>query len=284
MDATLNVRSKQRADMLSLLLVVVSVLLGFLFFYPVVFSIASAFKTNGEILRNPLGLPSKLRMDNFIYLWNKTSIPQAAINSAFLTVTSVVCMILVIPMSCYAIDRRKGRMSNFLYRMFISGMMIPFQVYMIPLFRQMRHLGLFGTLYGPIFVYVSGACAFGTLLYCGFMKTVPHELEESAFLDGCNSFTTFWKIIFPQLKPCTASMIILQGVGIWNDFLMPLMVLPANRPKTINVEIYAFIGEFQVRWDILFTGTFISMVPVLVIFALLQKQFVSGIMTGAVKG
>ncbi len=284
MRVMVSLRSGRRAGMLSLALLFVAVLLGFLFFYPVVFSIISAFKTNGEILRDPLGLPSKFRIDNFIYLWNKTSIPRAALNSTFLTVTSVVGMILVIPMSCYAIDRRKGRMSNFLYRMFISGMMIPFQVYMIPLFRQMRYLRLFGTLYGPIVVYVSGACAFGTLLYCGFMKTVPRELEESAFLDGCNSFSTFWKIIFPQLKPCTASMIILQGVGIWNDFLMPLMVLPANRPKTINVEIYAFIGEFQVRWDILFTGTFVSMVPVLIIFALLQKHFVSGIMTGAVKG
>ncbi|HCM28017.1 MAG: sugar permease [Treponema sp. GWB1_62_6] len=265
-------------------IIAVTAVLAAGFFFPIYFTFISAFKTNGEILRSPIALPSALRFDNFIYLWKKTNIPAAALRSAFLTIVSTLCMVLVIPMSSYALERRKTRFSRFLYIFFLSGMMIPFQVYMIPLFRQLKILGLFGTLQGPIFVYVSGAVAFGTLLYSSFIKTVPKEIEESACLDGYRSFQIFWKIVFPLLAPCTASMVILQSLNIWNDFLMPLMVMPANRPKTINVEIYAFIGEFQVRWDVLFSGTLISMVPVIVVFALLQKYFVSGIMAGTLKG
>jgi raffinose/stachyose/melibiose transport system permease protein len=165
----------------------------------------------------------------------------------------------------------------------MAGMMIPFQAYMVPLFKELRMLHLFGTMIGPILIYISGAASFGTLLYCSFIRGVPKEIEESASIDGAKPFATFWHIVFPLLKPCTASMLILQGVGIWNDFLMPMMVMPANKPKTINVEIFSFIGEFQVRYDVLFSGTFVAIVPVIIIFACLQKYFVSGIMSGAVK-
>jgi ABC-type sugar transport system, permease component len=262
---------------------VVVLVLAAISFFPVYFTLVSAFKTNGEIMRSPLGMPSALRLDNFAYLWNKTRLPQALLNSAFLTAVSTALMILVIPMSSYAIERRRTRLSKFLYGYFLAGMMIPFQVYMIPLFRELRLVGLFGTLYGPIVVYVSGAAAFGTLLFCSFIKSIPREIEEAAAIDGYHSFQIFWKIVFPLLGPCTASMVILQGLGIWNDFLMPLMVMPANRAKTINVEIYSYIGEFQVRWDVLFSGTLCAMLPILLIFAFLQKYFVSGVMSGSLK-
>lgn len=265
------------------ILFIVCVILALLCFFPVFFALISAFKTNGEILRDPLGLPSSLNFANFQYLWEKTSIPQAALNSVFLTVVSCVLIMVLVPMSSYVIERRSGKFGAFFYPFFLAGMMIPFQAYMIPLFRELRVLGLFGTMAGPIFIYISGAASFGTLLYCSFIRGVPREIEESASIDGASPFKTFWKIVFPLLKPCTASMIILQGVNIWNDFLMPMMVMPANRPKTINVEIFSFIGEFQVRYDVLFSGTFVSIVPIIILFACLQKYFISGIMSGAVK-
>lgn len=253
------------------------------FFFPMIFSIVSAFKTNGEILKNPLGMPKKLNISNFIYLWNKTSIPHAALNSFILTFISCALIIMLVPMSSYIIERRGGKFSAFFYPFFLAGMMIPFQAYMIPLFKELRTLHLFGTMAGPVLIYISGAASFGTLLYCSFIRGVPKEIEESASIDGATPFATFWNIVFPLLKPCTASMFILQGVGIWNDFLMPMMVMPANQPKTINVEIFSFIGEFQVRYDILFCGTFVAIAPVIVMFIFLQKYFISGIMAGSVK-
>ncbi|WP_320128515.1 carbohydrate ABC transporter permease [uncultured Sphaerochaeta sp.] len=266
-----------------IVILVVTLILALLFFFPVFFSLISAFKTNGEILKDPIGIPKKLNFSNFAYLWNKTSIPQAALNSLILTVTSCIFMIALIPMSSYVIERRGGKFKAFFYAFFISGMMIPFQAYMIPLFKELRFFGLFGTMLAPILIYIAGATSFGTLLYCSFIQGIPKEIEESASIDGCSPFSTFWRIVFPLLKPCTASMLILQGVGIWNDFLMPMMVMPANHPKTINVEIFSFIGEFQVRYDVLFSGTFVAIVPVIIVFIVLQKYFVNGIMSGAVK-
>ena len=274
---------KRKWTINDMLLQALSMMLAALFFFPVFFVLVSAFKTNGEILRQPLAMPSSFNLKNFQYLWEKTNIPEAALNSLVLTVVSCILITAFVPMSAYVIERRGGKLGAFFYPFFLAGMMIPFQAYMIPLFRELRILRLFGTMTGPVLIYVSGATCFGTLLYCSFIRTVPREIEESAGIDGASPFYTFWNIVFPLLKPCTASMVILQGVGIWNDFLMPMMVMPANRPKTLNVEIYSFIGEFQVRYDVLFSGAFVSIVPVIALFCFLQKYFISGIMSGAVK-
>jgi len=274
----------KREKTVNILIFVLTLFLAFLSFFPVYFSVISAFKTNGEIMRNAMALPSKLRFDNFIYLWKETNIPASFLRSGFLTLVSTLFMILVIPMAAYALERRKSRLSSLIYIYFLAGMMIPFQVYMIPLFKQMKLMHLFGNLAGPVFIYVSGATAFGALLFTSFIRTIPKEIEESAAIDGCSSFSTFWRIVFPLLKPCTASMVILQGLGIWNDFLMPLLALPSNQPKTVNVEIYKYVQELAVRWDVLFSGTFCSMIPILLIFVLLQRFFVKGITVGVVKG
>ena len=133
-------------------------------------------------------------------------------------------------------------------------------------------------------IYISGSIAFGTLLYCSFLKGVPLELEEAAMLDGYNRFQIFWRVTFPLLGPCNASMIILNGLNIWNDYLMPYLVLPSGKAKTITVEIAGFVGQFTARWDIVFAGTLISMIPAIAIFVAFQKYFVKGITAGATKG
>lgn len=266
------------------LLLIVASVLAVISFFPVFFSLMSAFKTNGEIFRNPIALPTTFRFDNFIYLWQQTRFAEALFHSVFLTVISVAFIIFLIPMGAYAIVRRNSRLSNFIYIYFIAGMMIPFQVYMIPLFRQLKLIGLFGNMAGPIIIYIAGSTSFGTLLYSGFIKSIPREIEEAAAIDGCGAFSTFWKIIFPLLTPCTASLIILQGLGIWNDFLMPMLVLPSNGAKTINVEIFSFVDQFGSRWDVVFAGTVAAMLPVLLVFLFLQRYFVKGITAGTVKG
>jgi raffinose/stachyose/melibiose transport system permease protein len=164
-------------------------------------------------------------------------------------------------------------------------MMIPFQAYMISLFRELKTIGLFGTFSGTIIIYLSGSVAFGTLLFTSFIKTtVPSEIEESARIDGANSFQLFWRIVFPLLSPCTASMVILNGLGIWNDFLMPSLMLNAKRPSTLNVVIFNFVGQYNTRWNIVFAGAVICIIPAVAIFIALQKYFIKGIAAGAVKG
>lgn len=259
-------------------------LFGLLFLAPMFISFMSAFKSNGEILKNPIALPSGFYTGGFEYLFAKTDFPKAFFNSMFLTVVSELMIILIIPMGAYGIARTKTKLSNAIYTFFLAGMMIPFQSYMVALFRQLNTIGVFGTLAGPIFIYIAGACGFGTLLFTSFVSGIPVEIEEAAQIDGCSSLRTFWQIVFPLLKPCTASMVILNGLGIWNDYLMPSLVLPSTGAKTINVEIYRFAGELSSRWDIVFSGVVCGIVPILIVFFCLQGYFVKGITAGAAKG
>jgi raffinose/stachyose/melibiose transport system permease protein len=264
------------------------VLLGIvavLYAFPVFMSFISAFRTNGEILRNPVGFPESFYLENFVFLFTRTQIPRAIFNTLFLTVVSEFLIVLVVPMSSYAIARYPSKWTIGVYAFFIGGMMIPFQAYMISLFRELKAMGLFGTFSGTIIIYLSGSVAFGTLLFTSFIKTtVPSEIEESARIDGANSFQLFWRIVFPLLSPCTASMVILNGLGIWNDFLMPSLMLNAKRPSTLNVVIFNFVGQYNTRWNIVFAGAVICIIPAVAIFIALQKYFIKGIAAGAVKG
>jgi raffinose/stachyose/melibiose transport system permease protein len=266
-----------------ILFIVVSIVAVF-FLAPVYFSVINAFKTNGQIMRDATSFPTTFYVKSFITLWSKTRFPEAIRNSILLTVIAESLIIIVVPIGAYALERSKTKLSNWIYIYFIAGMMIPFQSYMIPLFKQLKVLHLFGTYAGPIVIYVSGATAFGTLLFTSFLKGIPEDIEEAAQIDGCSNFMIFWKIVFPLLSPCTASLIILNGLQIWNDFLMPMLVLPSDKAKTINVEIFSFIGEFASRWDIVFAGVICGIIPVLVIFIFLQRYFVKGITAGAAKG
>lgn len=267
-----------------IVLFVLTLILALLFIYPVLFAFMSAFKSNGDILKSPIAAPTSLYLQNFKDLFSQSDFTTAIFHSIVLTVVSEILIVCIVPMAAYGIERRKSKVTEFIYIFFLTGMMIPFHLYMFPLFREMKILGIFGSLAGPIIVYISGSIAFGCLLYCSFLKGIPLEVEEAAMIDGCTPFQTFWKVTFPLLTPCTGSMIILNGLGIWNDYLMPYLTLPSNKAKTITVEIAAFVGQYTARWDIVFAGTVISIVPALIIFCLFQKYFVKGITAGAAKG
>lgn len=277
-------KTKKAWKLLDVVLLVAVIILAVMFLFPTFYAFMSSLKTNGEILKDSMALPSRFNLDNFIYLFQETEFPRALLNSIIITVVSMALIIIVVPMAAYGIERKQSRATRAVYSIFIAGMMIPFQVYMVPLFRQLKVLGLYGTLTGPIVIYVAGAGCFGVLLYCSFIRGIPKELEEAAAIDGCGKFRTFWQIVFPLLKPCTSSMIIINGLGIWNDYLMPSLVLNADTGATINVEIFSFVDQFTSRWDVVFAGTVCAMLPILVVFLCLQKYFVKGVAAGAVKG
>lgn len=267
-----------------IVLFVVTILLAILFLYPVFFALISAFKSNGDILKNPIALPTSFYIQNFKDLFAQSDFATAILHSVFLTVVSEVLIVCIVPMAAYGIERRKSKTTSLIYTYFLAGMMIPFHLYMFPLFKEMKVFHIFGNMVGPIVCYISGSIAFGTLLYCSFLKGIPLEIEEAAQIDGCTPFQTFWKVTFPLLGPCTGSMVILNGLGIWNDYLMPYLALPSGKAKTITVEIASFVGQYTARWDIVFAGTVISIVPALIIFCMFQKYFVKGITAGAAKG
>ena len=265
-------------------LLAITIILAVIFIYPVLFALMSAFKSNGDILKSPVAFPASFYTQNFKDLFAQSDFATAIVHSVFLTVVSEVLIVCIVPMAAYGIERRKGKMTSFIYTFFLAGMMIPFHLYMFPLFKQMKMFHIFGTMAGPVVCYIAGSIAFGTLLYSSFLKGIPLEIEEAAQIDGCSPFQTFWKVTFPLLGPCTGSMIILNGLGIWNDYLMPYLALPSGKAKTITVEIASFVGQYTARWDIVFAGTIISIIPALAIFCMFQKYFVKGITAGAAKG
>ncbi|GIO43785.1 carbohydrate ABC transporter permease [Paenibacillus apis] len=275
---------RTRKVLIDALILAVTLILAILFFFPIFFNIMSAFKSNAEIMRDAVAFPTSLYLESFKYLLTETDYPQAIVNSIILTVVSIACQVFIIPMAGYAIQRKNTKWTRLIFLYFLAGMMIPFQAYMIPLFKELKMLGLYGSLAGPIMIYVAGSVGFGSLLYTSFVKGIPMEIEEAAEIDGCSRVRIFWNIVFPLLGPVTASMVVLNGLGIWNDFLMPMLVLPSGEPKTMVVEIYRYIGEFSSRWDMIFAGTTMSVVPVLIAFIFLQKYFVKGLASGATKG
>lgn len=275
---------KPKRQLFDIILFVIALVIGIIFFFPIYFNLMSAFKSNPEIMRDAIAFPKGLYVESFKYLLTETDYPAAMVNSAILTIVSIILMIIIIPMSAYAIGRTDNKWTNGIFIYFLFGMMIPFQVYMVPLFKELNMIGLFGTLAGPIVVYIAGSVGFGVLLYTSFLKGVPKEIEEAAAIDGCSKLRTFWNIVFPLLAPCTATMVVLQGLGIWNDFLMPMLVLPSGQAKTMIVEIFYYVGEFSSRWDMIFAGTTMSLVPVLIAFVSLQKYFIKGVSDGAIKG
>lgn len=277
-------RAVKKAKPKDFLLLALTIVLAVIFIYPVLFAFMSAFKSNGDILKSPIAFPTSFYVQNFKDLFDQSDFLTAILNSIFLTVVSEVLIVCIVPMAAYGIERRQSKMTGFIYTFFLAGMMIPFHLYMFPLFKQMKAFHLFGTMAGPIVCYIAGSIAFGTLLYSSFLKGIPLEIEEAAQIDGCTPFQTFWKVTFPLLGPCTGSMVILNGLGIWNDYLMPYLALPSGKAKTITVEIAAFVGQYTARWDIVFAGTIISIVPALLIFCAFQKYFVKGITAGAAKG
>lgn len=242
---------------------VVTLVIAVIFLIPVFFALISAFKTNGEIISDPVGLPKSLNLDNFVQLFKKADIRGALINTLVLTVVSEVLIVIVVPMGAYGIQRSSNKWLKRCYTYFMAGMMIPFHVYMFSLFREMQAFGIYKTMIGPIVCYVSGSVPFGTLMYFNFLKNIPVEIEEAAAIDGCTPMQTFWRVVFPLLGPCTASMVVLNGLGIWNDFLMPYLVLPSNETKTLTVEIFKFVDQFSTQWNIVFAGTIFAIITAL---------------------
>jgi raffinose/stachyose/melibiose transport system permease protein len=218
------------------------------------------------------------------------------ISSLIITVSSVGLLVLISSMAGWVLVRTKTKLSNIVFMVFVAAMVIPFQVVMFPLIGWFHllevKLGLFQTPFrilqnypGIILAYLGFGSSLSVFLFHGFIKSVPLELEEAATIDGCSKPATFFKIVFPILTPITVTIIILNSIWIWNDFLLPLLVLGAGQTvRTLPLAVAGFVGSFVRRWDLILTATLMTMAPVIILFLILQKHIIKGIVDGAVKG
>lgn len=279
-----RISSKRRTKLNLLILEVFMIVLALIELYPIFLMLITAVKTPNEIAMSPYGLPKEFAWENFVLAWNKAKYGLALRNSVFISGMSILLIVFLGSMAAYPLSRKPSKLNNCIYVLFVSLIMVPFQMAMIPLYKLIKAMEWVNTFRAVICINIAMAMPFVVFLYTGFMKSVPKELEESARIDGCNQFVVFWRIVFPLLKPATATVIILNILNIWNDFLMPMLFLQKANFRTIPVSLFAFQGQYNNDYSLLFAAIVLAMSPMLLIYLALQKDFIKGIASGSVKG
>lgn len=260
-------------------------IMALVYVFPFLVSILLAFKDKKETAQNVLALPQRLHWENFVNAVEKANILHSMKNSVIVTVASVILVLIVASMAGYAIGRQYHKKGYRLYEMVLTAaMMIPFQTLMIPLYKMFRGMGLLNTLPGVILLIAGTNMPFAVMMFIGFVRTIPIELDEAAMLEGCGKFKTFYKIIVPILKPITVTVAVLDALWAWNEFNVSLLVLQKNEVKTIPMQQYVFFGEHSADYNMAFAAAVISMIPIVLFFIIMQKHIVEGMTAGAVKG
>jgi raffinose/stachyose/melibiose transport system permease protein len=261
-----------------------AVLIALLFIVPFYFVLVNSVKSFGDLMRNAAGWPEAFRLDNYTRVWNIMQYPRAFLNSLIVTVLSNAGLVVVSSMAAYRILRRPSRFNRALFVLFVAAMVIPFQSIMIPLVKVASEIGLMDSRLGLTVCYFGFGVSLNLFLYHGFMKSIPLEIEESAVVDGCTPYGVFWKIVFPLLKPMTITALLLNSLWIWNDFLLPSLVLHDAGVRTIPLQTFSFFGQYTKQWDLALAGLVLGVAPMTLFFLLMQKHIIAGISAGAVKG
>ena len=252
--------------------------------FPLLMALMNSFKTNGQLLTDVVGLPQSIRFDNYVRTWNKMHYLRSLGNNLYLTVVSVSLIVLLSALAGWRLCRTKTRLSAFLFSLFVFSMLIPFSSIMIPLYRVVLALKLKNSLLGLSFVYTGLGVSMAIFLYHGFVKGIPLELEEAAAIDGCNMRQTFFQIVMPMLTPITATIVITNALWIWNDFLLPLMVISKNEQYTLLLSTNTLFGQYSSDWTAILSALILAAVPVVIFYAFFQRRILEGIADGAVKG
>lgn len=294
MEANRSLKKGSTAKRRRAVLEAVTILLFILFMVPFAMVVLNSAKTSKEIIFNAIALPSDWGQlfANVGLIFNNPTVdyPGAFVDSAIITFFSLLVIVLFSSMCAWVLVRNKAVWSTVLFMAFVAAMVIPFQVLMYPLVRWMRvlgdvfHLKLLGTIPGIVFAYLGFGCPLSVFVFHGFIKNIPYELEESATIDGCTRERTFFEIVFPLLQPIIVTVLILNGIWIWNDYLLPLLVLGSNGiVQTIPIAVTAFAGAYLKQWDLILTSTLIAMLPVIVLYLFAQRYIIKGMVEGSIK-
>ena len=281
----------------SYILTVVGVIIALYVLFPFFLVVLNSFKAQASIVESPVsfkGASFGQLMKNLNAVINNSNFQfwYAFGTSAVITIISLVLLAVLGSMAAWVISRNnKTKWATVIYMTFIASMIIPFQVVMLPLISTFRDVGKFvgismlQSIPGIVFAYCGFGGAMTVFILTGFIKGVPYDLEEAAAIDGCSPEGTFFRIIFPLLTPVITTVTILNGMWIWNDYLLPSLMLGQNgRVKTLPVAVQAFVGSYVKQWDLILTAALLAIIPMVVIFLVGQKQIMNGMVEGAVKG
>ena len=273
---------------------VFGIALFLLFMAPFLMVLLNSAKTAKEIIYSPVSLPAnwgqiftniRLIFDN-----PTTDYLGAFVDSLIITAVSLAVISLFSAMCAWALVRNKTRWSTVAFMVFVAAMVIPFQVVMFPLVRWFKIVGdfiripLLGTYHGIVFAYLGFGCSMSVFILHGFIKNIPLELEEAATIDGCSQTKTFFSITLPLLQPAFITVLILNGIWIWNDFLLPLLILGSNgKVQTIPLAVTSFAGSYVKQWDLILTSALLAMLPIIVLFIFAQRYIIKGMVEGSIK-
>ena len=259
-------------------------LLALLFLVPFYFVGVNSVKSFGDILNNAASWPEAFRWDNYARVWEIMKYPRAFLNSLAITVFANAGLAVISSMAAYRIVRMPSRFNQFMLFLFVAAMVIPFQSIMIPLVKVASTVGIMNSIWGLVIAYYGFGVSLSIFLFQGFMKSIPREIEESAVVDGTNAYGVFWRIVFPLLKPMTVTVVLLNSLWTWNDFLLPLLFLYDAELRTIPLAIYSFFGQYTKQWDMALAGLVLGVAPIVCFFLFMQRHIVAGIAAGSVKG
>lgn len=285
MEASRNVQSNKA---LTVIRTVVSVLLFIFYMFPFYLVILNSLKDKRDITRAPLGFGDKkgLSFANYIEAFDSMNFLKVFSNSLIITGCSVTIIILVSAMCAYIFVRRDWKINNILFTLMLFSMVIPFQVVMIPLISI--YGGMFGILNHRatlIFMHTGFSVSMAVFMYHGFIKgSIPLELEEAAQIDGASVYRTFFTIVLPLLKPTTATLVILDALALWNDYLLPSLILTDKKLYTLPIAMALFQGTYSSQLDLMMAGLVLIMIPIIILYLILQKYIIAGVVAGAVKG
>lgn len=264
---------------------IIMIVLAVIWFIPIYYLIVTTLKNPQEATLNPLGLPSKLQLQNYVEAWKNMQFPRAFANTLIITV-SAVCLIVVLgSMAAYALARTRSRASNWLFLLFLSGLIVPFQMNIVSLYKIVKNLHLMNSLLAVILVDAAINTPQAIFLFKEFIETtVPKELEEAAAIDGCSVFRKFFMIVLPLLKPVISTVVIVITLNVWNEFMTPLLFLQSREKDVILQEVTRNIGQFSTDWTALFPMLMLGVAPLMIFYIFMQKYIIAGVSAGAVKG
>ena len=276
-------RTKQQASFETWLVQIFLIASTIAVLYPIFIMVMSGFKSNAEIFSSPFSLPKAWSLDNYKVIWTTTDVPRYLLNSAIVTVISVVFLLVTGTMAAYAISRYKFRGAIMVSLFFLAGLMLPLRLAIIPLFVQMRAMGLVDNLMGLIFIYTAMSLPSTVFILSGFLRALPSELEDSARIDGASELRIMVQIMVPLITPALVIAGIYNAVPIWNDFFFPLIFIQTPENKTLAQGLTAFFGEYSVNYGVLYAGLTLAALPVVVVFIVQSKKFIAGMTAGAIK-
>lgn len=255
----------------------------FIFLFPFYYLVVNTFKSMREMSYSPVALPKEIIFTNYIDVFQNAQIYRAFGNTLLITVCSVLAIVVIGEMAAYPIVFNPNKLNNGVMIYLMIGFLVPFQAILLSLFEIMQKLHLIDNVWGMVLFYCNGS-ALTVFLAVGYMRTIPKELIEAAIVDGCSIPIVFFRIIFPLMKPITATSIIFNTMWIWNDFIAPNIFLSSRNKGTLVLEVFRAKGQFSVDWPKFMTLSVVTILPIVIFYLFMQKHIIKGLTAGAVKG